>query len=161
MGRMGTRFGYGESKGQMRRFVPLLVLALVLVACGGRSSAEHEGPSGTGVSQLEPTPEGNFVLYVSNQSFEIDPVDIRVTIDGKLAVDEDFEVEDQHNWVEYTFRLREGRHVLHAESRAGAAELTRSFELTRKTWAVLNYWYYPGERKRFSFDLSHQPVAFA
>ena len=144
----------------MRRVLPLVVLAVVLVACGGGSPEGERWPA-TGAARLAPSPGGNFVLYVSNQSFEIDPVDIRVTIDGKLAVDEDFEVEDQHNWVEYTFRLREGRHVLRAESRAGAAELTRSFELTRKTWAVLNYWYYPGERKRFSFDLSHQPVAFA
>lgn len=114
------------------------------------------------VEEKPPTAaNGNFVLYVSNQSFEIDPVDIRVTIDGEAAVDDVFEVRNQHNWVEYTFRLAKGRHTLRVESRRGEAELERTFELRGKRWAVLDYWYYRGEPKHFSFDISARPIGFA
>ena len=42
---------------------------------------------------LEQDPEGNFKIYVSNQSFEISPVDIQVSIDGEVVGGRDKEVD--------------------------------------------------------------------
>ncbi len=55
-------------------------------------------------------PGGNFVLYVSNQSFYIDPVDIQIWIDGECVVREYFEVGNQHNYRPFVLRLSEGTH---------------------------------------------------
>jgi hypothetical protein len=43
-----------------------------------------------GESMIFPVEHGNFVLYVSNERSDIDPVDIRVYIDGNVAVNQDF-----------------------------------------------------------------------
>jgi hypothetical protein len=53
---------------------------------------------------------GNFILYVSNQSFALDPVDIKVYIDGFLVVNRDFYVKGQHNWIRFQFQLGGGTH---------------------------------------------------
>ena len=98
---------------------------------------------------------------MSNQSFETETVDIRVTIDGKLAVHDDLAGEDQHNGAEVRFRLAPGTHVLAAESKRGRAKLTRRFTIAGKRWAVLNYWYYPGEARRLSLEISARPVGLA
>ena len=141
----------------MRLLVAVLAL-FALAGCGGngpdRADRDPE-------ERLRTSSGGNFVLYVSNQSFETETVDIRVVIDGRLAVEDDFAVEDQHNWAEFRFRLAPGSHVIHAESERGGAELTRRFTVAGKRWAVLNYWYYPGEARRFSFDISARPIGLA
>jgi hypothetical protein len=139
-------------------FVAAILALLLAAACGGTRPAANGRPE---PETLPPSPAGNFILYVSNQSFELERVDIRVTIDGRLAVDGDFAVENQHNWVEFRFRLAPGRHVLHAESARGGATLTRAFTVAGRHWAVVNYWYYPGEVKRFTFEISDRPLAFA
>lgn len=109
---------------------------------------------------------GNFILNVSNQSFAINPVDIKVYIDDKVAVDQDFDVGKmfpQHNWQIFQYSLPEGRHQLCVESRKGQAKLQKEFEVKGKHWAVLNYWFYPETHyepmpKQFSFGLSDKPV---
>jgi hypothetical protein len=131
----------------MPRFA-LLVAALSLFgSCGAEEKKE---PAGT----------ANVVLYVSNQSFEQSSVDIAIELDGRVAVDGDFAVEDQHNWVEYRLELTPGRHTLSATSDAGGASLTRSFVVRGSTWAVVNYWCCD-DRPHFTFDVSRTPVAFA
>jgi hypothetical protein len=105
--------------------------------------------------------EGNFVLYVSNQSFQIPRVDIGIEIDGRPAVDKVFDVEEQHNWVEFRFQVKNGRHTLEAVSKLGEAQGSWRFHVTGKRWAVVAYWYYPGEAKRFSFDISNEPIGVA
>ena len=140
----------------MKRW-PALGLAVVIGgACGG-GSEELDRPR----DALPTTRDGNFVLYVSNQSFDAPRVDIRVAIDGRVAVDEEFDVEDQHNWVEFRFRLRKGDHTLTAASRAGEAKGTWTFTVTGRNWAIVEYWYYPGARKRLTFELTDEQPGFA
>jgi hypothetical protein len=149
----------------------LSVAAAVLVVLGGCGGTETGPPSGaTGaatdaVAPREPSvpqaPDGNFVLYVSNQSFDLPRVDIRIEIDGRVAVDEKFDVEGQHNWLEFRFDLPRGRHTLKAVSTVGDAERSWSFNVKGKHWAVVDYWYYPGDPKHFSFDISDEPIGFA
>ena len=62
-----------------------MIVAFVVLA-GGCGGAEHSPAP----DALPTARDGNFVLYVSNQSFELPEVDIRVEIDGRPAVDDEF-----------------------------------------------------------------------
>jgi len=129
---------------------------------------------------LAQDPEGNLVLTVSNQSFAVNPVDIRVTIDGEVAVDEAFEVgEGQpagHGWKQFRLRLGAGAHRLRAVSGRGEAELDVEFEVVAddavgdddrqasgKHYALLMYWCSSApedDDARFTLQLADQPISF-
>jgi len=107
-------------------------------------------------------PPAPFTLYVSNQSFEDATVKITVTIDGEVVIDQDFAVEGQHNWIEFTPALEPGDHTMTATSNTGA-ELTVDLVLPEDEprWAVLDYWHAPEEGpRRFTFNISDEPLAF-
>lgn len=144
----------------MRLVLPLLA-AVALVGCG--SSTEEPAGIAEGPPPLEQAENGNLTLYVSNQSFERGDVDILVFIDGRPAVDGDFAVENQHNWIEFSFRLEDGMHTLHAESVAGEAVFEESFEMAGKRWAVVDYWCCDSmqDEPKFSFHVSSEPIGFA
>ena len=159
------------------RIVPLVLVAVSLLVTACASDAPEStrtSASAPPVSPLtEPSgsqlldPDGNFVLYVSNQSFELDPVDIVIEIDGEQIIDGEFEVGNQHNWKRYVLRLSPGRHTLTAQSTDGDATLEKSFVVSGRRWAVLNYWYYteasgsPPEPKHFELGIYDKPVRFA
>jgi len=110
---------------------------------------------------------GNFTLAVSNQSFAITPVDIDIDIDGKRAIQSEFDVGSQHNWIGFKFQLSPGEHTIQALSRKGEASLKKSFTINGKHWGVLNYWYYPEQTggtgpcpRQFSFGIQNKPVQF-
>jgi hypothetical protein len=143
-----------------RGLVALTLGTVALAACGGDmeggpSIAERPPP-------LQQAKNGNLILYVSNQSFDRETVDIRVLIDGRPAVDDDFAVLNQHNWVEFRFSLDDGQHVIYAESLDGQATLKEHFEVKGNRWAVVDYWCCgdPSEPK-FTFRASAEPLAFA
>lgn len=137
----------------------ILALACLALAACFAEPAEPAGPR-----QIPQRVEGgNFTIYVSNQSFAIDPVDIDVYVDDTLVVVGDFEVGSQHSWYDFEFALTPGTHTLRAVTRAGKAELEETFEIAGKRYGVLDFWYYPdGETtpRQFSFDLYDQPPAF-
>jgi hypothetical protein len=143
-----------------RRLFALALGTLALAACGGGSDAVP--PIAEGPPPLPPAKNGNLILYVSNQSFDRDTVDIRVLIDGRPAVDDDFAVLNQHNWVEFRFSLDDGQHVVYVESLDGQATLEKHFEVKGNRWAVVDYWCCsdPSEPK-FTFRVSPEPLAFA
>ena len=99
-------------------------------------------------------------LYVSNQSSTIYTVDITVWINGEEVVADDFDVENQHNWILYTFELGEGPHTLRAESRGGDAITELEFEFPAESWAVLDYWRYEGDPGYFSWHQSERKFSF-
>lgn len=111
----------------------------------------------------QPTPPAEpFTLYVSNQSFEDANVGITIIIDSEVVVDQDFAVDGQHNWIEFTPDTEPGDHTLTATSSTGA-EFAVDFTLLEDEprWAVLDYWYYPGEEPRhFTFQISDEPLVF-
>jgi hypothetical protein len=148
----------------MRSSLTILVL-LSLPACSDSEgvltdeSLEAGCPDCETHRQLVPAPsDSNFVLYVSNQSFEIDPVDIAVEIDGKRVVEGDFLVEGQHSWHVFKFQLEPGQHTLRVVTDVGESEHVVTIETGEETrYGVLNFWFYgpshyepygPG----FSFD---------
>lgn len=127
--------------------------------------------SGEGSPRLVADPDdADLVLYVSNQSFEDDPVGVVVEVDGERLVDQDFAVEGQHTWVEFGLDLEAGEHTVVATSDTGArAEHTLVLPEGERRWAVLAYWYYSddpstghaGTPRSFTFTVSEEPVAFA
>ncbi|MEX0816885.1 MAG: hypothetical protein WD027_05535 [Gaiellales bacterium] len=144
--------------------LPLIFLAVLALAGCGSSTAEEPAPGiAEGPPPLEQVEDGNLTLYVSNQSFERDDVDILVFIDGRPAVDDSFDVGNQHNWIEFSFDLADGKHTLYAESVAGEAVFEESFEMAAKRWAVIDYWCCDSmqDEPKFSFHLSSEPIGFA
>jgi len=86
-----------------------------------------------------------FTLTVSNQSFDIDPVDILVKIDGKTVIDDEFLVKQQHNYQDFEFDLNPGIHTLYAESIKGKYQLKEKFTIRNELWAWLDFQYYEGD----------------
>jgi hypothetical protein len=143
------------------RLLPVLVIVVALTGCGGGS--EDPAPVIEGPPTLEQAENGNFTLYVSNQSFDRAKVDITVWINGFVAVYGEFEVGNQHNWSEYRFNLADGPHTIRAATTSGGALLEETFEVEGKRWAVVDYWCCDtaqGEPK-FSFLVSEEPIGFA
>jgi hypothetical protein len=142
------------------RWVTLVLATLALGGCG--RATDKSPPVAQGPPALEQAENGNFTLYVSNQSFERDNVDIAILIDGRPAVDDDFDVGNQHNWIEFRFELADGEHTLRVDSLGGDAVLEKRFEVKGKRWAVVDYWCCNDPREpKFTFRVSAQPLAFA
>ena len=113
--------------------------------------------------------DGNFTLYVSNQSLALTPVDVTILIDGKRAVSGNFDVgrgeNAQHRRIKHVLALTPGKHQLKILSKKGAATLEKEIEIKGKHWAVVDYWYYPESHyspkpKQFSFDIQDKPIEF-
>lgn len=121
------------------------------------------GPS-AGEQQVDPR-AGEVKLWVSNQSFEDDPVDIMVRLDGIPVVSDAFLVEGQHNWQGFMIGgLAPGDHTVTAESDTGATGTwTFTLPADEPRWLVVDYWYYPDEAegRHFTFLESDEPVAFS
>ena len=150
-----------------RRTIPvvLVVSAGLLIALVGCSAPPPAGSADDPSSGPAPAPEGNFVLYVSNQSFDIESVDIVVEIDGVRVVDDVFAVESQHNWKRYVIDLAPGTHTLTARSVEGDAAFEQSFEVAGDHWAAVDYWYVTEERgtptpRQFIFHIQDEPIGF-
>jgi hypothetical protein len=142
------------------RAAALVAASMVLAGCAGNSPAATQptiaGPTGS------PAGQPNLVLYVSNQSFEDDPVGIRVEIDDRVVVDDSFAVEGQHNWIEYELTVPAGSHTIRATSDTGA---TASHELElpagETRWAVFEYWYHPEDTPRgLTFRVDDHAIGF-
>lgn len=157
----------------MRRAIAAISAALLACALAACGPAETEVTSGPGPS-ASPTPaaeirvvdqdEADLLLWVSNQSFEDDPVEVTIAIDGVEVISEPFEVEGQHNWLLFPITAPPGKHVLTAGSDTGAA-LEQRFTLPEQglRHAVVEYWYYPDdtEGRHFSWLIQQRPVGFA
>jgi hypothetical protein len=107
---------------------------------------------------LEDNCISNFILYISNQSLTIDTVDIKVYIDGKLVINEDFDVYGKapgHNWKTFYFRFSKGIHKLKVESKKGGATFKKEFHIKNRHWVVIDY-----TNKGFIFDISNKPIYF-
>lgn len=91
-----------------------------------------------------PTDEnGNFALYISNQSFEIDLIDVEVYIDEKLAVNDEFQNISGHEYSSFRFSLSEGTHAIKIVSQKGGATLEDTFTIVEAGRGVIHFWYYP------------------
>ena len=138
-----------------------MMVAMVAPGCGSTATTP---PGSTNETSLKPTPDGNFVLYVSDQSFKLPTVDITIRIDGKVAVSDDFAVGNEHNWIKYRFALGRGMHHLAAITHAGHARVEGRFRIDGKLNGVVNYWYSPGNpggERKMTFDHTTHEIGFA
>lgn len=149
----------------------LAICAVLLVGCGA-------GEVTTGTPRAVPSPtagapdadvrvvaedEAQLHLWVSNQSFVDDPVHLTVVVDGVEVVDEEFDVEGQHNWQLFPVTLPAGTHRLEVTSGTGAT-LVETFRTgsARPRHAVVNYWNNEDRDGRFlDWLIQDEPVAFA
>lgn len=107
-------------------------------------------------------PPPPLTLSVSNQSFDDPTVSIAVSIDGEVVVDEEFDVEGQHNWIRFVPEVGPGDHVITAVTSTGA-QVTSEFALREgePRWIVLSYWFSPDEGPRtLELQMLDQPPGF-
>ena len=97
----------------------------------------------------------NFILHISNQSSEIDPVDVHVYIDEECVEDCYYHRGYSHNWSRIELTLKWGSHRICASTILGNCSLEREFDLKEDTWAVLDH-YTTG----FEFNLMDSPPMF-
>jgi len=151
----------------MMRVIRNAIVAALLVLTGCADPAPRIASSGD-PELLEPSSrlldaDGGFTLFVSNQSFAIDPVDVRVEIDGELVVSDYFHVGDQHHFVPSRLSLLQGKHRIRIWSAKGEAELSTEFELKDHDVGVVTYWYYPESHynptpRKFDFSTQKGPL---
>jgi hypothetical protein len=137
----------------------VVVVAGLLAGCGS-----HEGGSSSARPALKTTSRGNFVLYVSDQSFALGQVDITVRIDGKVAVSDEFAVGNEHDWKQYRFALGRGVHHLTAVTHQGHARIAGIFRIDKTLNGVVDYWYAsgnPGGERKLTFTHTPNQIAFA
>lgn len=89
---------------------------------------------------LENDYKSSLVLYVSNQCFEIDPVDIIVNINNKQFIGEDFFVQNQHGWKKFIVKLPKGKHEILIQSKNHDTMLIDEIEIRgNNLWALINF----------------------
>jgi hypothetical protein len=121
------------------RAAALILTMLLMTACAGNSSPTPAPSTETTLSLLDPA--GNFVLFVRNMSWEVNPVDLKVSIDGQVLMDKDFEHGDGHNYDRLVLRLSPGTHTVVVLSEKGEAVLERPFQVVDKHTLFLDYAY--------------------
>ncbi len=131
------------------------VLTQTLVSAG--VMAVLVGCSAGRVSQATPKGESPVVIYVSNQTGEVNPVNIKVSIDQDSILNQDFLCGTGHNWSSFKLSLKEGRHQLVVTSSNGDAGLDVVFTVDKPTWLVIDYW----GKNHFQLVISYEPVGFA
>lgn len=132
----------------------ILAAALTVVIVGCSTPREEDARI---VGDADPSAlRHEVVLYVSNQNRQTDPVDIRVTVDGKRVVNGKFELGSGHNWSTFKLSLQGGTHHIIANSEKGGASLDVVFEVHRKRWLTLDYW----GRGRFQLGIWDKEVFF-
>jgi hypothetical protein len=85
--------------------------------------------------------DGNFFLYVSNSSSEPPAVDIRVTLDGQVIVNDSFEQDLYSKFTRYRLRLSPGTHRIAAVSERGQASLEETITVVGQLHVGVAYWY--------------------
>lgn len=140
--------------------VTVLILAVValLLGCGGPGVGDHTPrlPTADAAS-------ANVVLWVSNQSFDDESVQITIKIDGRTVVDQGFDVEGQHNWIKFPLAADPGSHEFTVTSNTGARLVDKLLvPETGLRYGLVDYWWErQGGGRYFDFQTSDQPFAFA
>ncbi len=88
--------------------------------------------------------ETNVELVISNQSFDTDPVDIEILVDGKQILNEKFHVDGdqpaQHNWKRHRISLVDGPHILTVSSKKGQAKMEKKLQVIKSLTVTIAYW---------------------
>lgn len=150
----------------VRAVLVLAVVGCALAGCGdsqGVDPVPHPDVSAAGSDvRLVDRGEADLVLHVSNQSFDDAEVRITVAVDGVTVVEDDFHVEDQHNWISFSLGLRPGVHEITATADSGASMRESFATPTRGTrYAVVDYWDDDHGPQHFGWLFQRKPLVFA
>jgi hypothetical protein len=107
-------------------------------------------------------PTGDFTLLVSSESSAIDPIDVRIEIDGSLVVSDYIFAGDHHTYIPFRLSLPRGDHRIRISSVKGGAELSARFNLSDQDVGVATYWYRPDSHynptpRKFDFRVQRGP----
>lgn len=100
--------------------------------------------------------EGNVVMYVSNQSSQIDSVDIKILVDGKEIVNDVFSSGNFHNYKEYSLKLSPLLlHEIEILSEIAQVKMVIQTRFCFVNWILLDLWNEdPAFENSFRDDLS-------
>jgi hypothetical protein len=108
---------------------------------------------------------GVLKLDVSNQSPATPSVDIQVSIDDRQVIDGVFPFDMGHTRKSYALPVVKGPHAVRVVGDHGSARYEGVIEVQGRHWAMLLYWYEPGEpggpdlqSKHFTFDMRDKPT---
>jgi hypothetical protein len=120
-----------------------------------------EAPASTPASEPG-VAEATLFVYVSNQSFAVDPVDIAISLDDEQLVAEDFLVGSQHSWKTFEFPAKPGAHEIGASSQRGGADAGMSLDLVPgANYVVVSFWNDgSASGSEFSITTHAEPPAF-
>jgi hypothetical protein len=107
-----------------RKIAFILSVLILLYGCISSTSFSTKPEFSQEIEQEN----ANFILYVSNQSFDKSKIDISVTIDGVMIANDEFRVKNQHYWKIYSIRLSHGLHTLVATADKGKYKIEKQFE---------------------------------
>ena len=140
----------------MKKTLPLLIVwVLGLTGCVNMPATE---------SAPFQDPNGNFQLriYADQMHFDGVPLDIKVWIDGDLAVTRNFSSQRGTYDDRFRFNLPPGNHELKAKSVKANTEKSWSFEIKGTLFGAL---YFSPKQKdmppEFSFRVSNEPIYVA
>lgn len=99
--------------------------------------------SDEGNSFIPQVENGNFSIYVSNQSSDLDPVDLKITIDGKPAIKQEFFFINGSNHIKFQFQLDNRDHIFSVSSINGNVSKDTTFTLPATPYSLVTFWYIP------------------
>ena len=110
----------------VRKHITIAVLLMIILAT-------------IGIGSFVFSQDVEIVIYVSNQSFEKDPADIKVYIDGNLKIEDEYHVRSAHNWTRYTFSVNFGRHEIKVVCENNSLKTVEDSWFTSKRYVVINH----------------------
>jgi hypothetical protein len=113
------------------------LIFLLLVACGGNS----KGPAAQPPAAPKEPEKIPFVLILNNRSFDLDPVDVRVQIDGEQVAEQDLPLRATQVYFTYELQLTPGTHLVRALTSKGQVTFEETFDIGWKRWALLTFHY--------------------
>lgn len=106
------------------------IVFLVLAGCGTmKEAATFDDPN------------GNFHLrvYMDSYQYAVVPMDLKVWIDGRVAVDRNFSSSKGHYSDQFRYTLAPGTHTIKATTRKGNSTIEQSFEMKERTFCALYF----------------------
>ena len=107
---------------------------------------------------ISPVEHGNFVLYVVNESVQINPVEVQVCIDGRCAVAQEFRWNNAMP-KQFEFLIEEGKHTLRATSAYAPNGFSAEFTRSSTPYATVTFWSDPAP-PAFTIHFSAEPPGF-
>lgn len=108
--------------------------------------------------------KGNLILQLSNESPNVDPVDMAVYLDGKLVLQKPIPYLSGRHIEELTLNVKPGKHKVSIKSKNGEAEISRTIFVKDQIFVAALYRHfngsdlYPPAKRHIEFRISSTPM---